>query len=495
MKVSIFIDESNIHAWFRPFHEKNVIFSMFCVHGKRRDTFFFAQSLTTMTVHEHSSPIPLAMQTYIHLSRDLQYTASCPFHFHQASTIWRSVDMDHSYDEYWSRRCSLPMDYSRTTRWVCHVRASISSPSFLWTRPLLYLHSVCGRPPDASLDGAKCTIKYTPTTMKPWVIALKVEDFETSTSRNALSSISLQFIVEVYRDTYTCKTRMWSWKIRHMPWLNQQVLNLFAVPSYVGVQPAGSCIRLAVGEIIKDVVQFITECANQIVIEVETQKPAGKEIENVPSRSTFDLHFGNWHLGMTVSAVKKHARNSSLFIVSITWTPKPRDVGLHLACYIPVSWSDTNELFSYWFLYYSWIIESDKVAKLASNTLSVMTAQIKRRIILSLVSNPIRKNEESEAKEIFTFRKHDAGRSSGCQGQYLVHSIHTLCHSTIDQRCLHPVLFEINRTSGACNQRSDQSNRRAVLATHTVISHADDLDRSESSGSFVSRILVMLMVL
>ena len=33
MKISIFIDESKIHAWFCPFHEKNVIFSMFCVHG------------------------------------------------------------------------------------------------------------------------------------------------------------------------------------------------------------------------------------------------------------------------------------------------------------------------------------------------------------------------------------------------------------------------------------------------------------------------------
>ena len=37
MKISLFIDESKIHAWFFPFHKRNVIFSMFCAHGSIYD--------------------------------------------------------------------------------------------------------------------------------------------------------------------------------------------------------------------------------------------------------------------------------------------------------------------------------------------------------------------------------------------------------------------------------------------------------------------------
>jgi hypothetical protein len=74
--------------------------------------------------------------------------------------------------------------------------------------------------------------------------------------------------------------------MHNMKRFNPQIFILFAVPSYVGVRPAGSCISLLVGESIKYVAQFLTECPNQTVIEVETQKPAGEEITSIPDRVT-----------------------------------------------------------------------------------------------------------------------------------------------------------------------------------------------------------------
>jgi hypothetical protein len=76
----------------------------------------------------------------------------------------------------------------------------------------LALHNdrICEAPPHASLDIHSCTINYTANTPTPWAIALKIEDFEASSPEIPLSGTSLQFIVEVYSDTSTCKTRMWS---------------------------------------------------------------------------------------------------------------------------------------------------------------------------------------------------------------------------------------------------------------------------------------------
>ena len=90
----------------------------------------------------------------------------------------------------------------------CHEYVSLFSSPFA-AFPL-HAASVCGAPPNAHLDEEKCTIQYTPSSMTPWVIALKIEDFELSSPNIALSGTSLQFIVDVYLDTATCETRMYN---------------------------------------------------------------------------------------------------------------------------------------------------------------------------------------------------------------------------------------------------------------------------------------------
>ena len=252
-----------------------------------------------------------------------------------------------------------------------------------------YPDSVCDAPPDASLDEQNCIIKYTPTTPISWVIALQIEDFERSSPTVALSSSSLQFIVQVYLDASTCQTRMWPLSPMGRTKRRNEVrlFILFEVPSYVGVQPTRSCILLVVGEIVNEVAQFVTGCANQAVTEVETQKPVGMEIENVLSYAMFTVTcFENWHTGMMISPVKRQARNSSLFTMSITWTPSLSDLGVHFVCFVPVSRFKTKELFSYEYVYGSWMTKNDKVVKLVSDTWSVMIKKYKDQTATSRVS-------------------------------------------------------------------------------------------------------------
>ena len=142
---------------------------------------------------------------YIASLRHLQYTSCCVFHPHQTRTIRRNIRMDYPCDWHWRRYCSLSMGYGRTTRWMWEVSILVIISCYA---QLLHVGRICGAPPHTLLDFYTCTITYTANTTLPWVIALKIEDFETSLPEKALSGTSLQFIVKVYRDTSPCKTRM-----------------------------------------------------------------------------------------------------------------------------------------------------------------------------------------------------------------------------------------------------------------------------------------------
>jgi hypothetical protein len=72
----------------------------------------------------------------------------------------------------------------------------------------LVLHSVCNAFPNSSLYEYPCTLTYNATTTGLWAVALKIEDFEFSSSTKPLSGSSIQFIVFVEPSTNSCKTCM-----------------------------------------------------------------------------------------------------------------------------------------------------------------------------------------------------------------------------------------------------------------------------------------------
>ncbi|CAF3568092.1 unnamed protein product [Rotaria sp. Silwood1] len=90
-------------------------------------------------------------------------------------------------------------------------------------------------------------------------------------------------------------------------------------PFYCGQPQAGSCISVNTGSKINKIAQFSIGCATTTVIEVDIYKPDG----------------------MMVGPLKVNPSNSSLYTISITWTPTSMDIGTNLLCYTPLD--DRNQ--------------------------------------------------------------------------------------------------------------------------------------------------------
>jgi hypothetical protein len=134
----------------------------------------------------------------------------------------------------------------------------------------LVLHSVCNAFPNSSLNGYPCTLTYNATTTGLWAVALKIEDFEFSSSTKPLSGSSIQFIVFVEPSTNSCKTCM---KIFDTFRIILSII--FKVPAYYGEQPPNACISANVGSTVNEIVQFSIGCIGTNIIEVEVFKPDG----------------------------------------------------------------------------------------------------------------------------------------------------------------------------------------------------------------------------
>lgn len=228
----------------------------------------------------------------IHSLRDVQYSPVSIHVIDQVAPQRNNINVDHSCSWYWWGHRSLSMGHMGTTWWMW--RVSLLSFIFPFVQLTLRIDRVCGQPPHAFLDNQSCTINYTANTLTPWAIALKIEDFEASSPTIALSGTSLQFIVQAYIDKSTCEKRKRSWMMFTMWWTVGQDIIIYAVPSYVGEKPDGSCVTLTVGKRMNEVAQFITECENETIVEVEMHKPSGGYTTGVPFRTKFALLFRPW---------------------------------------------------------------------------------------------------------------------------------------------------------------------------------------------------------
>jgi hypothetical protein len=151
---------------------------------------------------------------------------------------------------------------------------------FLFLFNCFVFNSVCNGFPGAILNDYPCRMTYTATVVGTWAVALKIEDFESSSTSTPLSSSSMQFIVVVYSSTTTCKTRMSLFDTYQII-----IFILCKAPFYYGKQPADACISVNVGSTINEIAQFSVGCENTSIIEMDTYKPDGKN--NSKSRIKF----------------------------------------------------------------------------------------------------------------------------------------------------------------------------------------------------------------
>ncbi|UJR29670.1 hypothetical protein I4U23_017218 [Adineta vaga] len=147
---------------------------------------------------------------------------------------------------------------------------------------------VCGPQPNAQLNETNCFLTYHAIGNKPVVIALKIEDFISTSSNTCLSGTSLQFIIRVYTDNHRCVDP----------------------PRYLNSSRNDSIVNSSVCETITEQVNFIEGCTGVKIIDIEIEKPTDMMI--------------------------KHHKNNHLYTIDITWTPTSDDIGGHFVCFRPI---------------------------------------------------------------------------------------------------------------------------------------------------------------
>lgn len=116
-------------------------------------------------------------------------------------------------------------------------------------------------------------MSYTATSISYSVVALKIEDFESSSQTTPLSGTSIQFLVIVTSKTGNCtECRKYGFFFRR----GKISLIVCEVPLYYGIKEPNTCTTVDVGTTVHDIVQFSVSCDNTILTEVEMYKPESK---------------------------------------------------------------------------------------------------------------------------------------------------------------------------------------------------------------------------
>lgn len=117
---------------------------------------------------------------------------------------------------------------------------------------------------------------YTATITGAWIVALQIEDFESSQSTIPLSSTAVQFLVVVLAISSNCTTGMDT--MIHLRCDRNQVRTffLFVAPIYVGTRLSDVSVIVNVNSTVNDRVQFLAGCATVTIVEIAVDKPEGQ---------------------------------------------------------------------------------------------------------------------------------------------------------------------------------------------------------------------------
>ncbi|XP_048727704.2 mucin-4-like isoform X2 [Ostrea edulis] len=149
---------------------------------------------------------------------------------------------------------------------------------------------ICQSFPNAVLDETTCTIDYSSTTNSNgyYGVAIQIEDFATSSSTTPISSIPLQFLVEIFDSNSPCA----------------------AAPTFISPTPADNgCFEAVQGITFSIEIRIRTGTNNQQIREVTTQSPIGVTKSSIQAISLTDYY------------------------INLIWTPTSSQQGSYIICF------------------------------------------------------------------------------------------------------------------------------------------------------------------
>ncbi|VDI01379.1 Hypothetical predicted protein [Mytilus galloprovincialis] len=147
---------------------------------------------------------------------------------------------------------------------------------------------ICNSFRGAEMHERECIISYSPNWIGWFAAAVQIEDFNSTESLEALSSVSLQFLVVVFQATTKCASKP-----------------TFVEPSRIG----GSCIGIPFNTTYFDQIVSRSGSLNVRIREIQTASPQGM------AESRIDLY------------------DEREWYVNISWTPGIGQAGPHLFCF------------------------------------------------------------------------------------------------------------------------------------------------------------------
>eukprot|EP00105_Crassostrea_gigas_P042845 XP_019926993.1 PREDICTED: uncharacterized protein LOC105338278 [Crassostrea gigas] len=149
---------------------------------------------------------------------------------------------------------------------------------------------ICGSLFGAVLHQSTCTLNYSASTSTSgyYAIAIQIEDFASSSSSTPLSSIPLQFLVEIFDSNSGCAS----------------------APTFISpTPPNGGCYEAVQGVALTIEIRIRTGTTSQRIEEVTTQTPVGVTKSSIQSISSTDYY------------------------VILSWTPASTQQGSYIICF------------------------------------------------------------------------------------------------------------------------------------------------------------------
>lgn len=152
---------------------------------------------------------------------------------------------------------------------------------------------VCMSFPGANLDPQRCTISYRAAgAVGVYAVAIQIEDFDRADDTKAISSVPLQFLVNVSRSSLSCNARP-----------------VFVPPTVAD----GTCIAIPPNTTYTGILVARGSGPDTRIIDITTQSPAGMH----KSALMKGLGENEWH-------------------VNVTWRPTSSQAGTNIFCFVAV---------------------------------------------------------------------------------------------------------------------------------------------------------------
>lgn len=152
---------------------------------------------------------------------------------------------------------------------------------------------VCMSLPGADIDTDRCTIEYNATgALGVYAVAIQIDDFASATDTQPISSMPLQFLVNVSRTQIACDAR----------------------PQFVPpTEDDGTCIAIPANATYVGLLVAQSSGPAAHIVDITTQSPAGM----TKSQLMNDIGDNEWR-------------------VNIKWTPSASQAGVNLLCFVAV---------------------------------------------------------------------------------------------------------------------------------------------------------------